>query len=139
MPSLFARPDTIDLAIASGGGHTLTVKRRLNAVDSRKMRAMKEMITLAEVAVVMAYLVDWTLVDDAGKLVPIDTDSKMGQALDALDEDVFSEMYAVVLAHQQAMQAERDAEKNALGGGMKSPAISPSQPDSAGRLPTSVN
>jgi len=132
MSSLFARPDTLDLTIASGGGHTLTVKRRLNAAESRKMRAMQEMPTLAAPAVVMAYLVEWTLVDDAGHRVPIDTDQRLAQALDALDEDVFDELFAVVSAHQQAMQAERAAEKNIHDGKKNKSAISPSPSEPAG-------
>lgn len=127
MPSLFARPDTLTLHITAGGGHTLTVKRRLTALDARKMRAMQELVALSEVAVVMAYLVDWTFVDDAGRRVAIDSESSTAliQLLDSLDEDVFAEIYLVISAHLRAMQAEREQEKNAPAGEKSASAISP--------------
>jgi hypothetical protein len=139
MRSRFARPDTTVLHLSTGD--TLTVKRRLNAVASRVMRARKQIATLAEPAVVMAYLVDWTLVDDAGQLVPIAgvSDDALAHAIDALDEDAFDEVYAAIAAHVKAMEAERAVEKNGKGGEMKSPATSPSRSEPAGALSGSVS
>ena len=138
MPSRFARPDTTDLPISNGD--RLTVKRRLTHADSRRLRGMQAIPTMAEPGVVMAYLVDWTLRDDAGKPVPIDGASHdaLAHAIDALDEDAFDEIYAVIAAHRDAMQAERAAEKNGQAGEKSSPAISPSPFAVAGPLMSSV-
>jgi hypothetical protein len=104
------------------------------------MRARKQIPTLAEPAVVMAYLVDWTLVDDAGKPVVIAGVSAddLAHAIDALDEDAFDELYAVIAAHVTAMEAERAAEKNGTDGEKNTSAISPSRSKQAGPLLSSV-
>lgn len=111
MSSRFVRPETTILRISNGD--TLTVKRRLNAVDSRRLRAMEGLPTLAEAALVIVYLVDWSLVDDAGKRVVIAGESAttLANSLDNLDEDAFDEIYAAISAHVQAMKMEREAEK----------------------------
>lgn len=135
----FARPDTVTLTIT--GGDTLVVKRRLSALDSRRMRGMEKLPTLAEVGVVMAYLVDWSLVDDQGARVPIQGDAfnpAMANALDALDADRFDEIVAAVTAHVAAMTKEREAEKNNPGGANKSPVISPSPDIVTGPTSTSA-
>ena len=139
MPSRFARPDTIDLPISHGD--ILTVKRRLNAVDSRRLKGMEAIPTLAEPGLVMAYLVDWTLKDDAGKPVVIEgvSTEALAHAIDALDEDAFDEIYAAVAAHRDAMKAERLAEKNGRGDEKKSPVIFPSPSAVAGALSGSAS
>jgi hypothetical protein len=139
MSSRFARPDTEILKISRGD--TLTVKRRLNAVESRRLRAMEDLPTLAEPGLVMAYLVDWSLVDDAGKRVMVegvDTNA-LAAAIDALDEDAFDEIYAAVKVHVTAMKAEREQEKNARDGEMNMSAISPLRSVQAGPLMSSVS
>jgi hypothetical protein len=138
MGSRFARPDTATLSISRGD--TLTVKRRLNAGESRRLRAMEAAPTMAEPGVVMAYLVDWTIKDDTGHRVPIRGVEAMAfaSALDALDEDAFDEIYAAVAAHRAAMQAERAAEKNAPDGETTSAATSPSRSVAAGPLTRSA-
>src|SRR5678816_1103882 len=100
------------------------------------MRARREIPSLAEPAVVMAYLVNWTLKDDAGKPVMIEgvSNDVLGAAIDALDEDAFDEIYAAIAAHKSAMEVERAAEKNGKGGERPSPAISPSPLEPAGPL-----
>jgi hypothetical protein len=139
MTSRFARPDTLTLSISNGD--TLTVKRRLNAVDSRRMRAMQDLPTLAEAAVIMAYLVDWSLVDDSGKRVVIDGTSSMtlAAALDNLDEDAFDEISAAVAAHAAAMKAEREQEKKLTTRKRSGDPILPSPSELAGPSPGSVN
>lgn len=132
MSSRFARPDTTTITMSNGD--TLVVKRRLNALESRRMKAMRDFATLAEPAVVIAYLVDWSIVDDDGKHVAFDAASPtaLASALDALDEDVFDDLYATMAVHVAAMKAERDAEKNGKGGAIPSSAISPSLSVAAG-------
>jgi hypothetical protein len=139
MASRFARPDTEVLKISRGD--TLTVKRRLNAVDSRRLRAMAELPTLAEPGLVMAYLVDWSLVDDAGKRVVIEgkDSSVLAAALDDLDEDEFDEIYAAVKVHVAAIKAEREQEKNDRAGGKNEPVISPLPYAATGVLTGSVS
>lgn len=135
--SRFVRPDTTTLKISNGD--TLIVKRRLNAHESRVMRAMKEMPTLAEPAVVMAYLVDWSLVGDDGQRVKIAgvSPTVLGSALDSLDEDAFDEIHAAVSAHVAAMLAEREIAKKKMTSGDAS--ISPSLVDVDGVLAGSVS
>lgn len=134
MASRFARPDTCLLTLANGD--TLTVKRRLNNLEGRTMRARKAIPSLEEPALVMAYLVDWSIAERpiAGK-----SDTELGQTLDAMDDDAFDEVYQAIAAHERAMKAERDAAKKALGGTPTSAAISPSPSDADGPLTTSVN
>lgn len=109
--SRFVRPDTRILTLANGD--TLTVKRRLSAYESRIMRGMKAVATLAEPAVVMAYLVDWSLTDEDGKRVLIAgvTSSVLASVIDALDEDDFDEIHTAITAHVAEMAAERTAAK----------------------------
>lgn len=102
---------------------------------------MAALQTLAEPAVVMAYLVDWTLRDDEGTRVVIAGVSAetLANAIDALDEDRFDEIYTVMAAHVAAMKAERDSEKNGQGDGRSKPVISPSLAGVTGQLIGSVS
>lgn len=130
--SRFARPETRTLTLSNGD--TLTVKRRLNAFEGRRMRAMQAKPSLAEPGVVMAYLVDWSLPE-----MPIGGKSHddLGDALDALHDDDFDEIYRAIAAHAAEMNAERRAEKNGQSDAPKSSAISPSP--SAGAVPMSTS
>ncbi len=127
MASRFVRPDTTTLKIS--GGDTLTVKRRLNAGEFRTRKGMASFATLDQVAVVLAYLVDWSLTDDEGKHVSIAglSAKDLCDRLDGLDSASFDEIYAAVIAHEAAMDAERSKTQATETGG---PAISPS-PDAA--------
>jgi hypothetical protein len=131
----FAKPTTTTLTLATGA--TLTVKRRLNSGDAREMKAMQAYSTLAEPAVVMAYLVDWTVTND-GTPVPVAGLSRpdLADVLNNLDEDAFDEIYAAVSAHRAAMTAERDAEKKT--GGTPAEKKSSESP-SAGASPSSAS
>lgn len=111
MDSRFLRPDTDTLTLANGD--TLTVKRRLTAGDSRVMKGMQAIPTLVELGLVLAYLLDWSLVGLDGAKVPI---ADLAQAdfvrtLDALDDESFDEIHAAIQAHVAAMAAERAEEK----------------------------
>ncbi len=107
---------------------SITVRKRLNAGEARKYRGMASVPTMTDLALVVAYLLDWTLVDDDGKKVKLRglEVSALVENLDALESDVFDEILSVVTAHRDRMKAERDAEKNGPDGGKNSPAISPS-------------
>lgn len=132
--SRFTRPETRTLTLANGD--TLVVKRRLNAFEGRRMRAMQAVPSLAEPGVVMAYLVDWSLpeISIAGK-----SHDDLGAALDALNDDDFDEIHAAIAAHKTAMEQERSAEKKTRDGVSGSTATSPSPNVSAGALTGSAS
>jgi hypothetical protein len=129
-------------------GDTLTVKRRLNAGESR--RAYERMMTTDPVecpkcgftsdgepridrgkqgiATILAYLVDWSFTDDNDELVVIrdQPDAVVTAALDALDTESFLEVKSAIETHDIAMMRERIAEKNDQGGGNGSSVTLPS-------------
>ena len=113
---------------------SITIRTRLNAGEARKYRGMASIATMTDLALVVAYLLDWTLVDDAGGKVKIRglEVKPLVDCLDALDSDVFDEILAVVTAHRDRMKAERDGEKNGQDGAKNSSAISPSLVGTAG-------
>lgn len=145
--SRFVRPDTRVLTISQGD--TLTVKARLTAGESRQAYARmyrdnssgQRVIDPLEsgMALTLAYLLDWSLIDDQGQLVVIreKPEGVLRGALDALDIDSFEEIKKAIEAHEEAMTAERDASKKILDGEPNSPAISPSLTASAGPSTTS--
>ncbi len=132
MASRFVRPDTAILKISNGD--TLTVKRRLNAGEQRARKNMKLFPSLVDVADVLAYLIDWSLADDAGTKVEIAKLSRpdLTDMLDAIDPDSFTEIHTAVLEHEKRMTAEREQEKNGQDGANTSSAISPSPEPAAG-------
>lgn len=117
----FVRPETAVLTISQGD--TLTVKRRLNAGEQRAMfaqmytagvdGAMRANPMQSGVALVLAYLLDWSLVDESGKTVPIRDQpyATVKAALDALDPLSFAEVRQAIEQHDAAMDAERAEEK----------------------------
>lgn len=136
--SRFVRPLSRTLTLANGD--TLIVKCRLNSVEGRMLRAMLSHPTLAEPALVMAYLLDWSLKDTEGQHVTIRgvESTVLASALDALDSDDFDELYAAVKVHAIEMKAEReDAKKKAMTTGAAPISALPS--DAAGVSTGSVN
>lgn len=141
MASRFVRPDVDVLTISNGD--TLTVKKRLTAGeqlesyarasidDANGLRANR---LKSGLALVTAYLIDWSLKDDAGNIVPIrdlavqDLEAKVC----ALDYASFVEIKDAIEQHEQRQDAARAQEKNGQGGENTSSAISPSPSDSAG-------
>lgn len=140
--SRFLRPDTKTLQISNGD--TLVVKRRLTNGENREMYARFYIANVdgkykvnplqTGIAKVVAYLVDWSLVDDAGAKVKIEglSADALTAVLDALDPDDFAEIMEAVNKHEAEMDAERALEKNGQGGGNGSSAISPLPIASAG-------
>jgi hypothetical protein len=145
----FVRPETRTLPISRGD--TITVKRRLNTGEQRAMFARMYFATAdggtrtnpfqVGLSTVLAYLVDWTVKDEAGQLVPIAglPVEDLITTLDATDPETFAEIKEAVEAHQDAQDAARSAEKNGQGGGTQSPATSPSPPAAAGATSGSPN
>ncbi len=135
MASRVVVPDDVTLHISNGDW--LVVKKRLNAGENKAMvRAgtidtgdgLRVDLMAAGLARIVAYLIDWSLTGLDGKVIPIRGKSatQVTEALHSIDPDSYTEILRAIEAHEQAMQAERDAEKNAQGGEPASPAISPS-------------
>ena len=135
MRSRFVRPDTAILELSDGD--TLTVKKRLTSGEQRAAfdrasvpSADGTPILLRQkswVAMITAYLLDWSFCDEAGKRVeiagkPVDD---VIAALDALDIESFFEVKEAIDAHEARMLAEREQEKNGQGNATGSPVISP--------------
>lgn len=139
--SRFVRPETRVLKISRGD--TLTVRRRLNrgeeaamfsriyvAAEGGAMRVNRLQLGLATV---IAYLLDWSLVDEDQRRVEIEGKSadELEAILNALDPADFAEIRDAVDAHVAEMDAERAAGKQS-DGETKSPATSPSPVDAGG-------
>jgi hypothetical protein len=120
--SRFVRPDTAILKISKGD--TLTVKRRLSHGEQRASFARMYLAgadgTLKVnpfnigMALVTAYLLDWSLTDDDGRPVPIRGVSaeELAFALDQLSPEDFAEIRTAIETHVAAMDAERAAEQH---------------------------
>lgn len=137
MRSRFVRPETAILRLSRGD--TLTVRQRLTAGEQRAAyarayrardgdREPQASLDEAWVALMTAYLLDWSLCDDDGRRVviagqPVET---VIAALDALDIESFFEIRDAIQAHDAAMVAAREQEKNGQDGERPSPGISPS-------------
>jgi len=124
MGSRFIRPETVTVTVS--GGDTITLRRRLTAGEQRAMFAgmyaagadgqLRTIPFAVGPAVVVAYLLDWTLQDDAGRRVPIAglSAGDLGAVLDGLDPAFFAELRAAVEGHVVTMDAERAAEKKTI-------------------------
>lgn len=144
MRSRFIEPETAVLHISSGD--TLTVKRRLNTGEQRDVLAsMTSAPQPGEtglranpfeigIAMVLAYLVDWSLTDGDGRHVDIRGKPRadVRSFLDALDPLDFDEIRLAIDAHVEAQSKIREAEKNGQGGEHALPATSPLPADAAG-------
>jgi len=142
LPYCFVDPETKTLTLANG--HTLVVKKRLNAGEERRAMARMYLATAegrvrvdpfqTGLATITAFLLDWSLTDSTGareviKGVPID---ELEAKLDALDPDVFTAIKNAVEDHEAAMAEERAAEKKRLAGASASSATLPSPDTTAG-------
>jgi hypothetical protein len=138
----FVRPETCTLWLANG--ESITVKKRLSNGEQRAAFARMYMpgpdgqLTVnpleTGIALVAAYLVDWSFRDDDLQPVPIrelSADELTG-VLDQLTPEAFAEVRSAIDVHIAAMTAAREAEKNGKGGAMGLPAISPSPSAAAG-------
>jgi hypothetical protein len=136
--SRIVRPDTKRLDIS--GGDWLLVKQRLNAGEQRRAYAriyrdagggrLQVDPLQTGIALVLSYLLDWSLLDEAGKPIAImdaDDETKLA-ALDAIDYDSFVEIKDAIEAHQNANEAEAAAKKKIRSG---APSSAPSSPSPA--------
>jgi len=147
--SRFVKPETKILRIS--GGDTLTVKRRLNSGEKRAAFArMSESTPSGElrvnrlqvgVAMIVSYLMDWSLTDDNGVVVQIreQPPEVVTAALDALDDESYAEIRDAIELHDAETRTAREQEKNGLDGANGSSAISPSPVVAAGDTNGLVN
>jgi hypothetical protein len=138
--SRFPRPQTAVLTLANGD--QITVKRRLTAGE--QMDAYSRMYTEngngrrvldplnSGLALIEAYLLDWTLTDDDGQPVVIRNQPRevILAAVKGLDYPSFVEVKEAIEAHEARMLADRTEKKTVPGGAPASSAISTS-PDAA--------
>lgn len=124
--SRIVRPETVTLPI-SDGDH-LVVKKRLTAGERRRRLARMYVHNgngdthvdplQVGLATILAYLVDWSLVDLEGKPLGLaDRDEAAVVAiLDAIDVESYREIQAAIEAHEAAELEARTAEKKILTG-----------------------
>lgn len=143
MPSRVVVPQTRLLKISQGDW--LLVKKRLSAGEQRSAyaRTVKHMRAGEQTEYdpeqlglqrAIAYLLDWSLVDPAGKQIVIRDQSPdvVAAALNSIDPDDFTEILTAIDVHVAEMDAERAAEKKDRDGENTSPATSPSPSTAAG-------
>jgi hypothetical protein len=135
--SRFVRPESEKLDLSAGDW--LLVKRRLNAGEQRAAFAatVKRMVVneptelepeALGLARMVAFLLDWSLRDEAGGIVPI-RDQPAGvvkAALLALDPESFREIHDAIMAHELRQVALLDEEKKRTDGGSRLLVISKS-------------
>jgi hypothetical protein len=129
MPSLirFVRPETITLPLSRGD--SITIRRRLSSGERREMfsRMYRDQSVVVDpmrvhMAVLTAYLLDWSFVDEEGRKVPIADLARdhLENILNDLDPESFAEIYAAIDAHVETDDALRSAEKNVQDGAIAS-------------------
>jgi uncharacterized protein (DUF2336 family) len=138
----FVQPETRTLHISDGD--TITVRKRLNTGQSRRFinslevsedgKPARRNMFAAGMEIVVAYLIDWTLVGSDGKHVDIDglNADSLREILDDLDLETFSEIRDAISQHMTSEASAQEVEKNGQGGATGSSAISPSRADAAG-------
>jgi len=139
MSSRMRKPETTRLQISRGDW--LLVKKYLTAGEEHEMYSAMiapggGMVApvLVQPSRIAAYLLDWSITDADDKPVVIRDQPRdvLLSALSALDPPDFKEIYQSVIAHQEAMDAAREQEKNVRDGGPVSSLISPSANGSSG-------
>lgn len=140
----FVQPDTKRLEISDGDW--LLVKKRLSQGEREDCFARKyisevdgarpNLQQVGGLALVTAYLLDWSLLGLDEKPVPIRGQpiEDVEAALKMLDPEDFKEIRVAIENHEAAMQAERDAQKKILAGAPTEPKSSPSLVAVAGGL-----
>jgi len=125
--SRFVTPAEVRVPLSDGD--YLIVKSRLNAGETlemyARMRGADERVDPVKfgVAVVQAYLLDWSIADDAGRIVSIreQPPDVVAAALLNLEYPDFQEVLAAVQAHEQAIAAARQEKKQPTGDGLPVP------------------
>jgi hypothetical protein len=124
------QPDVVRLPLSDGDW--IDVKKELNAGENRRVftRIVKTMHFNEKAEVdpdqvglskVVEFLVGWSLVDAAGKAVPVSE-----SAINNLDGETYAEIVKAIDAHEAAGEAAREALKNGTGDETRSSATSSS-------------
>jgi hypothetical protein len=142
-------PDAVRVPLSDGDW--IEVKKRLN---SGEQRAMFERMYISGIdgrlrvnpiqqgiAKATAYLLDWSICGLDGKVIGIADKSiaTVTAALDSLEPDTTAEIVTAINAHEEAMDAQREQEKNVRAGEKNGSVISPLPSEPAGLSSTSVN
>jgi len=122
--SRFLSPAEVRLPISDGD--YLIIKNRLNAGETLEMYAAMRGVdgnadqTKIRYAVIQAYLLDWSITDDAGHIVSIrDQPPEMvAGALTNLEYPDFDEIFKAIQAHDLAIEAARQEKKRTPGAGV---------------------
>jgi hypothetical protein len=148
----FVRPETAVLTLANGD--TLIVRKRLTCGEQRDQFSRsyewvegtdersgfwRHNISETGVALVTAYLVDWRSVTGEADSIRGLSIQELTKVLRDLAPASFREIKLAIEAHEAAMDAEREAEKNGQGGEPNAPAISPSPFAAVGASSGSAN
>lgn len=140
----FVRPDTIRLPLADGDW--IEVKRRLSSGETRDLYARlykpgpEGKLTTdpfqSGLAQVVAYLIDWSAVDEAGRPIVIRGLSvpDLERVLNMLDVESFADIREAIERHEAAMVEARTQEKKRRTGATDAAATSPSPSAAAGVL-----
>ena len=138
MSSRMRKPEETMLQISCNDW--LLVKKHLTAGETRRImgRVIVNMPAGEQpqldpmkvgVSQAMEYLLDWSITDADDKPITFKNSSgepdagRIAAALDHLDPEAFQEITDAIAKHDDAMKAERQAEKNAKAGAMPSSAI----------------
>lgn len=152
-------PGTVRLELS--GGDWILVKSRLNAGETREMMARLMTVNVnvndpeairrtglaidpmeAGLSSVLAYLIDWSLVDPEGdRIVIFDTDLRermpteyLRAALNSIDFDSYMEIQEAIQAHERTVNLARAEEKKRRGAALTSNKTSPSLGDAVGAM-----
>lgn len=110
MGSWFVRPEQTTLTLSDGV--TITVRTRLTTGERRAARQRIQHDSEGTLAMVTAYLVDWTVADDAGPVsiahMPVD---ELTDVINELDPQRFDEIVDAIQVHIEAMKRARAQEK----------------------------
>lgn len=129
-----------DTRLLLSNGDWLLVKKRLNAGENKaKLKRGRGAdgrpdAIEAGTATILAYLLDWSVKGPDGKVLLIRDQSPtvVEEAVNAVDPHSYTEILRAIEAHEDAMEAERAAEKNAQDGEMTSSKTSPSVSEPVG-------
>jgi hypothetical protein len=149
MGSWFVQPETTRLELSDG--QYIIVKQRLTQGERRQARARYYVPgadgefhvnrVLFPMAMVAAFLLDWSLTDAAGMPVVIRglSGDQLMAVLDGLDPERFDEVQTAIDAHIAAMADARAQEKKLQAGAMTDATTSSSPSAPAGPPASSVN
>lgn len=123
------KPETRRIELS--GGHWMLVKKHLNAGEQRNVYAGSiagGMLVQGEkpkidpkrvgIAQIVEYLLDWSIPNVDGSVIPIRDKSaaEVEVALNAIDGEDLMEIQTAIQKHDADMEAERAAEKNGQAG-----------------------